>query len=69
MSKISKNNLVEITDLEKENSKVAYKIAKEGIVLLKNNNCLPLKNKNIALFGSGVRYTSKVRTVSEKVNN
>ena len=43
MSKISKNNLVEISDLEKENREVAYKIAKEGIVLLKNNNCLPLK--------------------------
>lgn len=35
MSKISKNNLVEISDLEKENSEVAYKIAKEGNVSLK----------------------------------
>lgn len=33
--------------------KVALKVAQEGIVLLKNNGVLPIKDKSIALFGAG----------------
>lgn len=45
------------TKLEIENRKLAKEVAKEGIVLLKNDNALPLENKTISLFGGGARRT------------
>ena len=43
----------EVTDREKRNLEVAYKAACESMVLLKNDNILPFKEKKIALFGAG----------------
>ena len=37
----------------KGTSEVALNVAREGIVLLKNDGVLPLKEKKIALFGAG----------------
>jgi beta-glucosidase len=45
--------------IEKENRLLAREAAGEGIVLLKNSGILPLKNKKIALYGSGARMTVK----------
>jgi len=57
-----------VTKRELLNKEVSYKAALEGIVLLKNNGCLPLKNNNIALYGSGIRRTVKGGTGSGEVN-
>lgn len=57
-----------VSELELENRKISYKAALEGIVLLKNNGILPLKSKNIALFGAGVTRTVKGGTGSGEVN-
>lgn len=46
-----------VSEREKKHSLLARQIACEGIVLLKNNGMLPLKNKSIALYGSGARQT------------
>ncbi|MBP3891860.1 MAG: glycoside hydrolase family 3 C-terminal domain-containing protein [Solobacterium sp.] len=46
-----------ITEREKANANVAYRIATEGIVLLKNDGVLPIEPKRIALFGAGAGYT------------
>ena len=48
-----------ICDIEKENDELALEIAAEGIVLLENSGALPLKSKNVALYGSGARNTCK----------
>ncbi|MBQ2895257.1 MAG: glycoside hydrolase family 3 C-terminal domain-containing protein, partial [Oscillospiraceae bacterium] len=53
---------------EKENLKVAYKAACEGMVLLKNDGTLPLKTKKVALFGPGASMTIKGGTGSGEVN-
>lgn len=45
--------------LEKENRRLARKAAQESFVLLKNNGALPLKNREIALYGMGARKTVK----------
>ena len=58
----------EITPLEKENRLLALDIAKESIVLLENNGILPLKNKNIALYGDGAISTIKGGSGSGEVN-
>ncbi len=58
----------EITALEKENRNVARKAAAEGIVLLHNDGVLPLKEKEIAVFGGGASYTMKGGTGSGDVN-
>ena len=58
----------EISTREIENSKVAYKAGVEGIVLLHNDNVLPLKTKKVALYGAGIRKTVKGGTGSGEVN-
>ena len=46
--------------LELKNRELSRVAAREGFVLLKNdNNALPLKNKKIALYGMGARLTVK----------
>lgn len=47
----------EISQREKSHNQIARRIAQEGIVLLKNDDMLPIKNKKIALYGSGARQT------------
>lgn len=43
-----------------EHAKIAYEAAVEGIVLLKNNNALPIsRNKTLAIFGRGSYLTIK----------
>lgn len=47
-----------VSEREKNNTALARKVAAEGIVLLKNDDVLPLaKGQKIALFGSGARRT------------
>ena len=46
-----------MTALEKANREVAYQAALEGIVLLENDGCLPVKPGKIALFGAGAGMT------------
>ena len=52
------------------NDNLAKIVAIEGMVLLKNeDNVLPIKDKtNVALFGSGARFTIKGGTGSGEVN-
>lgn len=52
---------------ELENRALAREAAAEGFVLLKNDGTLPLKDRKIALFGSGVRMTVKGGTGSGAV--
>ena len=47
------------TELEKSNRLLARKAAIEGMVLLKNDNALPIKSKKVALYGAGARCTVK----------
>ena len=42
---------------EIENQKIAYQAALESIVLLENNQGLPINNQNVAVFGMGTNYT------------
>ena len=58
----------EVSEREKQNLEVAYKAACESIVLLKNENVLPLKTKKVALYGPGVTRTIKGGTGSGEVN-
>ncbi len=58
----------EITELELQNRQLAYEIATESIVLLKNDNSLPLTTTNIALYGEGAKKTTKGGTGSGEVN-
>lgn len=58
----------EVTPLEKKNLKVAYKAALEGIVLLENDGCLPIKPGKVALYGAGADMTIKGGTGSGEVN-
>lgn len=68
MGKIIKSTTSkEVSGLERENRALAKKAAAEGFVLLKNDGILPLKNKRIALYGSGARMTVKGGTGSGAV--
>lgn len=59
-----------VSEREKENDEIAYDIAKEGIVMLKNDGILPLnKKEKIALFGAGADKTVKGGIGSGDVNN
>ncbi len=53
--------------LELKNRSLARKAAAEGFVLLENDGTLPLKDKRIALYGSGARMTVKGGTGSGAV--
>ena len=59
----------EISLRERQNDELAYHAAVESIVLLRNDGCLPLKEKKIALFGAGASHTLKGGTGSGEVNN
>lgn len=59
----------EPTALELENRQLAREAAAEGIVLLKNDGVLPLKEKRIALYGAGARMTVKGGRGSGEVRN
>ena len=56
------------TALELRNQRIAYEAACEGIVLLKNDGALPLRTKNVALYGGGAKRTIKGGTGSGEVN-
>ena len=56
------------TALELRNRQLAYEAACEGIVVLKNEGVLPLRNKRLALYGPGAAYTIKGGTGSGEVN-
>lgn len=58
----------EITPLEKANQQVAYRAALEGIVLLENDGCLPIRPCRVALYGAGAEMTIKGGTGSGEVN-
>ena len=58
----------EVTALEKENARVAYEAALEGIVLLENDGTLPLTPGKIALYGAGAGMTIKGGTGSGEVH-
>ena len=59
----------EVSAREQENARVAYEAAVESIVLLRNDGCLPLQAKEIAIFGAGASHTIKGGTGSGEVNN
>lgn len=56
------------TPLEAAHNEVAYRAALEGIVLLENDGCLPVKPGKIALYGAGAGMTIKGGTGSGEVN-
>ena len=58
----------QVTTRERENLAVAYQAACEAMVLLKNDGTLPLKTKNVALYGPGASMTIKGGTGSGEVN-
>ena len=58
----------EMNEREKNNLALAYRAACESIVLLKNNDALPLKDKTVALYGGGALKTVKGGTGSGEVN-
>ena len=70
MVRTNAQKTMDIREYETEHAKVSRKIATEGIVLLKNNGVLPIKNKaNIALYGEGAVCTLKGGTGSGEVNS
>ena len=48
----------EVTQRERDHAALARKIGAEGIVLLENDGVLPLKQKRVALYGTGARHTA-----------
>jgi len=61
----------EMSEREKKNQEKMRELASQGMVLLENNNVLPLSKKNnkIALYGVGARHTVKGGTGSGEVNS
>ena len=57
-----------VTQREKDNLRIAYRAACEGMVLLKNDGALPFTTKRVALYGPGVSMTIKGGTGSGEVN-
>lgn len=57
----------EASELESKNRALARRAAAEGFVLLENDGVLPLKEKQIALYGAGARMTVKGGTGSGAV--
>lgn len=58
-----------ISPRERAHQQLARQAAREGFVLLKNeNNTLPLMSKKLALYGTGARKTLKGGTGSGEVN-
>jgi len=53
---------------EKEHEEMAYQGALEGIVLLKNEEILPVSPRKVALFGAGAKRTIKGGSGSGEVN-
>jgi beta-glucosidase len=58
----------EISLRETEHLDLSRMVGNEGVVLLKNDDVLPLKGKSVALFGNGVRKPIKCGTGSGDVN-
>lgn len=58
----------EVSKRELEHFNLSKQIAHEAIVLLENDGVLPLKNKDIALYGMGAALTVKGGTGSGEVN-
>ncbi len=58
----------DVSERERANLEVAYRAACESIVLLKNEDVLPLKTKKVAMYGPGVTRTIKGGTGSGEVN-
>ena len=68
MKKIIKSGTSkDVTFFEQKNRELARKAAAEGFVLLENDGTLPLKDRKIALYGSGARMTVKGGTGSGAV--
>lgn len=57
-----------VTQREKDNRRLAYSAAIEGITLLENDGAMPVPLGNIALFGAGAAHTIKGGTGSGEVN-
>ena len=71
MAKLYATKSPEMSEREKRNMERARRIAAQGMVLLKNDGTLPLRNTgiNLALYGSGARRTVKGGTGSGDVNS
>ena len=70
--KIVKTGAVKSTQIgpiEKQSSEVAYALALESIVLLKNDGALPIREKRVALYGNGALKTVKGGTGSGEVHS
>ena len=62
-------NTPEETVREKKHRALARRVAAEGMVLLKNEGVLPVKRKDIALYGAGARMTVSGGTGSGDMNS
>ena len=71
MAKSNPQTTTEVTQSEIDHAQTSMNIAKEGVVLLENNNnALPIASEgNVALFGIGAIQTTKGGTGSGAVNN
>lgn len=71
MGKIYASKSPEMSEREKRNQDTMRALASQGMVLLENDNVLPLdkKNNKIALYGVGARHTVKGGTGSGEVNS
>lgn len=57
-----------ILPFEEPHRQIAYQAALEGIVLLENNDALPIQTGKVAMYGAGVEHTIKGGTGSGEVN-